>query len=1069
MPPTAPSSSLWDMPLLPPPPLLLVVRASQRAPPFVPSQYVLVPLPVIVHENIDCSKILQTTFFFLSLGSRKEASEELSKMSQSAGLAVPISSLVASLKANLASRNANKRKERGEDEERSGHVVGSSLGGDKEGPWSVNPSPPRRARTEPPEGYKDTVNEGEKAKEKEVEKMDVDPPVDGGVKQEEDAVDAGVKLGEDDVKMADEDEEKQRKLLTNPVDVKMELTTEALDSALKESGDKTNPYSPSGGGGGGGGGVADSMWSSRRDENINSSGSRRKDRAPRSKPLDWGRSSRGEDRSNSGRRQGDTHWSSPRRSERDDRSHRHDARDRDSKYASSSRRDHRDKDSRYRDSGQPYRPREDKDSPTADRSGGADSSRSKREERSPDRERKRDRGDIRNDRGSRRRKEDGSPETERRERERDAKRSHKDGGRDKERGPRDARDRETGPTQQGKVEARAGRDEEMKDEVPTTNTANPSEPNGDMDKERVRESEDKEDTRTRNADMDVDPPTSRSDGSWFLRSTHVDWGAFPTDEPKASSNTKQAEDAYRPSTHRSEEEQSRAGRDEWGRDNNPSTRRGDDHHNSFRRRDDDLRSRSRRERDGGNRSDRDRGSGRRNDRDRDWEKDRGKEKEKDIRSRDDNEKEGSEREKSGTWEMRESEKGIWDGKFDDTDNDRRRSKHKSVLSIGSESGGGWQTESKREASPFLSKLADNLGMTALSPSKEAGGEGDIRTGAAEETSTSWGPDTRDTSTGWPVPGDEDNTAGSSGWAMPGDENITSSVKRGLAATDPDYGKWIVPKAKPESEASQGYVPTYSSRKNDKDWTPDRSERSRDSGRDRPSRGRPRDDWVPPKTRDSSWSSHKNEDRKTDNRKWNDSKGNGNDKWRSKEKSSYPESGTAWKSESSQVQWTGPVECVDPAGDWAGVFTTTDSQPQETARPADPNGDRVESTDSKPQWTGPVECVDPAGDWASAELQIQEDGEPEPYEYIPWVPGVRGGGRGRYGRGRVRGPRVRKKKVRTIGLMRGFQDDPEEEEDNGEKPEGSTSEAANPEEPNPFWYLAEGEAPEDEAAKWGVAS
>jgi hypothetical protein len=49
-------------------------------------------------------------------------------------------------------------------------------------------------------------------------------------------------------------------------------------------------------------------------------------------------------------------------------------------------------------------------------------------------------------------------------------------------------------------------------------------------------------------------------------------------------------------------------------------------------------------------------------------------------------------------------------------------------------------------------------------------------------------------------------------------------------------------------------------------------------------------------------------------------------------------------------------------------------------------------------------------------------------------------------------------------MRGFQDDPKEEEDEDEKPEGA-SEA----EPNPFWYLAEGETPEDEAAKWGVPS
>ena len=56
--------------------------------------------------------------------------------------------------------------------------------------------------------------------------------------------------------------------------------------------------------------------------------------------------------------------------------------------------------------------------------------------------------------------------------------------------------------------------------------------------------------------------------------------------------------------------------------------------------------------------------------------------------------------------------------------------------------------------------------------------------------------------------------------------------------------------------------------------------------------------------------------------------------------------------------------------------------------------------------------------------------------------------------------MRKKKVRTIGLMRGFQDDPKEEEDKNEKLKGGT-EAANSEGPNPFWHLAEGETPEDE--------
>ena len=410
--------------------------------------------------------------------------------------------------------------------------------------------------------------------------------------------------------------------------------------------------------------------------------------------------------------------------------------------------------------------------------------------------------------------------------------------------------------------------------------------------------------------------------------------------------------------------------------------------------------------------------------------------------------------------MRDTEKGVWHGKFNDRDRDRRRTKHNSVLSTDSESKGDWQTGSQREASPS----ADNLGMAALSPpSTEA--QGDIR--KVEQAPTSWGPDTTG---GWPDPGDEDNTA--------------SSGKRGLTATDPDYGKWTVSKTRAEADPSQGYAPSYSPRKNDKDRKPDWSERSRDSGRSRPSRERPRDDWVPPKTRDSSWSSRKKE----------------NDKWKSKEKSNYAESGTAWKSESSQFQWTGPVECLDPAGDWAGVYTSTDSQPQwtgpvecvdpagewasaelqfeedgepqETAGSVDPNGDGAElntATDSQLQWTGPAECVDPAGDWASAELQIQEEGEPEPYEYIPWVPGVRGGGRGRNGRGRVRGPRVRKKKVRTIGIMRGFQDDSKEEDDEDEKPEGATEAATNSEESNPFWYLSEGETPEDEAAKWGIPS
>jgi hypothetical protein len=63
-----------------------LVRASQLALPFVPSQYVLVLLPVTVHESINCSKILQT---ILSLGTRKEVNEDLA-------------------------RSSNKRKERGE-------------------------------------------------------------------------------------------------------------------------------------------------------------------------------------------------------------------------------------------------------------------------------------------------------------------------------------------------------------------------------------------------------------------------------------------------------------------------------------------------------------------------------------------------------------------------------------------------------------------------------------------------------------------------------------------------------------------------------------------------------------------------------------------------------------------------------------------------------------------------------------------------------------------------------------------------------------------------------------------
>ena len=869
-------------------------------------------------------------------------------------------------------RSSNKRKEREENERRSGHVVGSSLGGDKEGPWSVNPSPPRRARTDPPEGYEDAVNEREKVRSKERQKMDIDPPIGVCAKQ-----------GEDDVKMGEEDEEKMRnRLLADPVDVKME-TTEALDSAGKGSGH--NRHSSSGRGG-----VADSMWSSRRDEDIDNSGSRRRDRAPRSKPLDWGHSStnRNEDRPESGRRRDDRHWSPPPRRERDDRFHRPDVRDRDSKYSSGSRRDNRDKDSRCRDSERSYRPRDDKYSSRADRmreSGGTDSSRSKREEI-------------------------------------DTRRAQKDGNREKEGGARDPKNWDARSTRQDKGDATPGQDEEMNNEIPRTNTASPGEPNDDMDKETMREvKEDKEEACARNADMDVDPST--------------------TNEPKAPSHTKQAAEGHRRSNHKGEEERPRAGHDGWSRYDSRSTR-GDDRQSS-RRRDDDLKSRSRWERDGGTRSERDRGSGRRNDRD--WEKDRGtwdgKDREK---ARDDRENERSKREKSRTWEMRDTKKGIWHGEF----NVRDRTKHKSVLSIDGES----------------------QGLFALSPPSTEAQE-DIRKG--EEASTSRGPDTRATASGWPDPASEDNSA--------------SASKRGLAAIDPDHGKWTVSKPTTESNTSQGYVPTYSGyspRKNDKDRKPDWSERSRDSGRGRPSRGRPRDNWIPPKTRDSGWSSRKKE----------------NDKWKSKENSSYAESETAWKSESSQFQWTGPVKCLDPARDWAGAFTATGSQPQwtgpvecvdpagdwasaelefeedgepqETAGSVDPNGDGTElnmATDSQLQWTGPVECVDPAGDWASAELQIQEEGKPEPYEYIPWVPGVRGGGRGRNGRGRVRGPRVRKKKVRTIGLMRGFQDDPKEEEDEDEKPEGApeATTTSNSEEPNPFWYLAEGDTPEDEAAKWGI--
>lgn len=1036
-PPTAASSFLWGRPLLPLPLLLvvhqqplLVVRASPRALPFVPRQYVLVPLPVIVHESINCSKILQTIFFPCLLGIRKEANEELNKMGWSADLV----------------RNASKRKVREENDRRSRHVAGSSLGGDKEGSWSVNPSPPRRARRDPPEGYEDAVIE----RKKETENMDVDPLIDVCAKQ-----------GEDDVKMEDEDEEKLgNKLLADPVDVKME-TTEAVDtSASKESGH--NPYSR------GGDDVADSRWSSRRDEDIDNSGSRRRDpRAPRSKPLDWGRSStRDEDRSESGRRRDNSHWNPPR-SGRDDRSHRPDVEDRDSKYSSGSRRDDRDKDSRYRDSERSYHPRDDKYSSRADRT-----------DRDRDRERDRDR-DSRDNRGSRRTK-DRSPETERRrERERDTRRAQKDDDREKERGPRDPKDRDAGSTRQDKDEATTGRDEEIKNEVPTTNAACLDGPKDDMDKEIMRES--KEETCAQSANMDVDPSTTRSDGGgWFVESTHLDRGSLPTDEPKASSDTKRAEERHRQSSHRSE---SRAGHDRWGRDNSRSTRGGDDHQSS-RRRDDDLKSRSRRERDSGTRSERDRGSGKRNDHWQDREKDRatwnGKDKEKDMRSRDNRDK----KDKPGTWGMRETEKGIWDGEFDDRD---RRTKHESVLPIDGESEGVWQTGSKREASPFLSKWPDSLGRTALSPpSTEA--QGDIRKG--EESSTTWGPDTN---TGWPDPGDQANTAGSSGWSMPGDNGNTSNAgKQGLAATDPDYGKWTVSKPKADSDASQGYLPTYrgySSRKNDKDRKPDWSERSRDSGRGRPSRGRPTDNWVPPKTRDSGWAS-----RKKENDKWKSD--SSQVQWTGPVETLDPAGDWAglFTTTDSQPQWTGPVECVNPAGDWAGVFSSTDSQRQETVGSMDSNTEGAELKDSQSQWTGPVErhdpagdwggvstttdsqpqpqwtgsIVDPASDWASAELQIQEDGESEPYEYIPWVPGVRGGGRGRSGRGRIRGPRVRKKKVRTIGLMRGFQDDSKEEEDEDDKPEGAT-EAPNSEEPNPFWYLAEGETPEDEAAKWGMPS
>ena len=107
--------------------------------------------------------------FFLSLGTRKEANEDMFKMGWSVGSVVPMSLLVARPEVDLAS-GANKRKERGENERQSGHAVGTSLGGDRDGPWSVNPSPQRRARTDPPKGYEDAVNEREKVRGKEREK-----------------------------------------------------------------------------------------------------------------------------------------------------------------------------------------------------------------------------------------------------------------------------------------------------------------------------------------------------------------------------------------------------------------------------------------------------------------------------------------------------------------------------------------------------------------------------------------------------------------------------------------------------------------------------------------------------------------------------------------------------------------------------------------------------------------------------------------------------------------------------------------------------------------------------------
>ncbi|KIM44407.1 hypothetical protein M413DRAFT_352563 [Hebeloma cylindrosporum] len=994
--------------------------------------------------------------------------------------------------------NASKRKEREGDERRPvGHVAesSSSMGGDREGPWSVNPSPPRRARTDPPEGYEDAVNEREKVRDEEAaERMEVDPPVDGN----NDDVDVKMEEKEDEEKL------NSKLLLADPVDVKMEIT-DAVDNAAKE--DTHNPYSPSVGAGEGGG-VADSMWSSRRDgEDTGNSGSRRRERARRGKPVDsWGRSSsnRDEDRSEGGRRHRedrDNHWGAPPRSGRDDQSHR-DTRD-SNQYSSGSRRDDRDKDSRYRDSDRErsYRPRDDdRYSSTADRareSIGGDSSRGKREERFPDRDNRRDRrerdGDWERDRDrDRERDRDRDRERDRdRDRERDRDRDTREDRRprrreeeEKERGgPGDPPDWAASSPRQDKDEARASREEETGEKLPTINAPNPGEAKDGMD---------------------VDLPTTQAEGGgWFVQTTQMDWGALPTNEPKASADTKQADEGYRQSSHRNEEEQSRARRDGWGRDESRSTRGGDDHHSS-RRRDDDLRSRSRRERDDGTRSNRDRDS-RRDDRDR--EKDRGswdrRERDNDhMRSRYDRERDRSRRERPGTWD-REAEK---DGEYDNRNKDRRRPKHQSAFSVGGEFESGWHG-SQRETSPFVSELADNLGTTALSPPLRSDGE------KGEET-INWG---ADTSSAWPTPGNDENTASSvkrglaetdpdyGKWTVSkpsgGEDN---TAKRGLEATDPDYGKWTV--SKPESDVSQGYVPTYSgysSRKNDKERRPDWSERSggRGSGRDRP-RGRPRDDWVPPKSRDSGWSSRKKEDRKTD----------------------------SGKSENSQLEWTGPTECVDPAGDWAGLFTGTDSKPQEvewtadivdpegdwasaeiqyeenmgpnayaaessnqvewtssTVDPAgdwasaeiqyednwDPNGDAAESsktaTDSQPQfeWTGES---DPANDWASAEIQVAEEGEPDPYEHIAWVPGVRGGGRGKYGRGRVRGPRVRKKKVRTIGLMRGFQDDPKEEEEEEATAEGVT-ESNIPEEPNPFWYLVEGEpqTTEDEAAKWGVSA